>query len=172
MRMRAAAAMGNYEVTRSIFVGNFDGPERVKAGKISVGRNAPSMDEFRILMIAFKNAPELRFEDAFEVFDLVESYGMSPDVSMYNIMMRACERESRWRRVIAMYKDLLYVHRLVPNVQTFDIIVDCCRHSMEEPGVIYEELRKLKLPSDYCYKAALANAGNRIPSQVLFEDYA
>ena len=41
---------------------------------------------------------------------------------------------------------LLYVHRLVPNVQTFDIIVDCCRHSMEEPGV-YEELRKLKLPS-------------------------
>ena len=79
MRMRAAAAMGNYEVTRSIFVGNFDGPERVKAGKISVGRKALSMDEFRILMIAFKNARnyDLRMRSS---FDLVESYEMSPDV--------------------------------------------------------------------------------------------
>ena len=71
--------------------------------------------------------------------------------------------------MLAMYRDLVQVHRQVPNVQTFDIIVDCCRHSLEEPSVIFDELRKLDLPTDYCYKAALTNAGNRIPSQVLYE---
>ena len=63
----------------------------------------------------------------------------------------------------------VYVHQQVPNVQTFDIIIDCCRHSLEEPSVIFEELKKLDLPTDYCYRAALCNAGNRIPTQVLYE---
>ena len=169
LRMRTAAAMGNYELTRSIFVNNYDTPHAIKEKKMKVGRSPPTMDVFRIMMVAFKNAPELRFEDAFETFDLVESYGLIPDTSLYNIMMRACEKESRWRRAIAMYKDLLHVHNQLPNVQTFDILVDCCRHSLEEPKVIFEELRKLDLPRDYCYKAALANAGNRIPEQVLYE---
>ena len=169
LRMRSAAAMGNFELVRSIFLTNYDTPRMCKEGKLGVGRRAPTMDVFRILMMAFKNAPELRFEDAFETFDLCESYGLTPDTSLYNIMMRACERESRWRRVLAMYRDLVQVHKQVPNVQTFDIIVDCCRHSLEEPSVIFDELRKLDLPSDYCYKAALCNAGNRIPSQVLYE---
>ena len=161
--------MGNFELVRSIFLTNYDTPKMCKEGKTSIGRHAPSMEVFRILMMAFKNAPELRFEDAFETFDLCESYGLTPDTSLYNIMMRACEKESRWRRVLAMYRDLVQVHRQVPNVQTFDIIVDCCRHSLEEPSVIFDELRKLDLPTDYCYKAALCNAGNRIPSQVLYE---
>ena len=74
LRMRTAAAMGNYEVARSIFVNNYDSPKLCKEGKLSVGRKAPTMNEFRILMMAFKNAPELRFEDAFETFDLCEAY--------------------------------------------------------------------------------------------------
>mgnify|MGYP006091563863 CR=1 FL=1 len=73
-------------------------------------------------MMSFKNNPaEIRFEDAFETIDLVEEYGMVPDTPMYNVMMRSCERESRWRRALAIYKDLLHVHKLLPNVQTFDV---------------------------------------------------
>ena len=175
-RMRSAAAMGNFELVRSLFFKNFDTPKRVRAfydtdgyKKLSVGKNAPNMDVFRILMMAFKNADDIRFEHAFEVVDIVESYGFSPDTAMYNIMMRACERESRWRRAIAMYRDLIHVHDLTPNVQTFDILIDCCRHSIEDPGVIYESLRGEDLPHEFCYKAAVCNCGNRIPLQVIQE---
>jgi len=175
-RMRSAAAMGNFELCRSVFLKNFDTPKRVREffetkgyKQLSVGRFAPSMDIFRILMMAFKNAAEVRFEDAFEVVDLVESYGFSPDVAMYNIMMRACEKESRWRRALSMYKDLIGIHRLVPNVQTFDVLIDCCRHSLEDPGTIYETLRAAELPHDFCYKCAVCNCGNRIPYQVMQE---
>ena len=122
-----------------------------------------------MIIIIFKNADDIRFENAFEVIDIVESYGFSPDTAMYNVMMRACEKESRWRRAVAMYRDLINVHHLLPNVQTFDIIIDCCRHSLEDPAVIYECLRAEKLPHDFCYKAAVCNCGNRIPLQVMQE---
>lgn len=169
MRMRSAAAMGNFELCRSLFKHHHDTPAQINKNKRSVGKQPPSMEAFRILMIAFKNAPDLRYEDAFEVIDLIESYGLTPDTTIYNIMMRSCERESRWRRALAIYKDMTTLHNCTPNVQTFDVLIDCCRHSLEEPAVIYDELRRYKLPHDYCYKASLTNAGNRVPLQVMYE---
>ena len=169
MRMRAAARAGNYQLCRSIFVHNFDPPEAVRLGKLSVSREAPTLQPFLSLMVAFKNAPELLFQHAFEVMDLIEAYGLIPDVTIYNVLMRACERESRWRRALAIYRDMTEIHKVMPNVQTFDVIIDCCRHSLEEPAVIFDELRRHKLPRQYCYKAALCNCGNRVPTQVLYE---
>ena len=169
LRMRSSARTGNFTLCRSIFVHNFDPPEAVRQGKLSVARIAPTLQPFLSLMVAFKNAPELRFEDAFEVMDLIVAYGLVPDVTIYNVLMRACERESRWRRALAIYRDMMELHKVIPNVQTFDVIIDCCRHSLEEPAVIFDELRRHKLPREYCYKAALCNCGNRIPQQTLYE---
>ena len=99
-------------------------------------------------MIAFKNSPELHYERAYEIIDIIESYNMTPDISIYNILMRSCERESRWRRAMAIYKDLIEIHGLTPNVHTFDVIIDCCRHSLELPAVIYDTLRMQRLPRE------------------------
>ena len=169
MRIRSAAISGNYSLCRSIFFSSFDSADAVRAGKMKIGRVAPGMDVFRCMMAAFKNAPAIRFEDAFEVMNLMEEYRVTPDVTVYNIMMRACEQDSRWRRALAMYRDMTETHKILPNVQTFDVILDCCRHSLEEPAVIFDELRRHKLPREYCYRASVCNCGNRIPQQTLFE---
>ena len=169
MRIRSAAISGDYPLCRSIFLSSFDSAEAVRAGKMKIGRVAPGMDVFRCMMAAFKNAPSIRFEDAFEVMNLMEEYRVTPDVTVYNIMMRACEQDSRWRRALAMYRDMTETHKILPNVQTFDVILDCCRHSLEEPAVIFDELRRHKLPREYCYRASLCNCGNRIPQQTLYE---
>ena len=41
-RMRQAAAMGNFELCRSLFKKNFDTAVKVKKGKLTVGKNAPT----------------------------------------------------------------------------------------------------------------------------------
>ena len=62
-----------------------------------------------------------------QTIDIVEEYGMAPDTPMYNVMMRSCERESRWRRALAIYKDMLHV-RIIAKEMTpnrVDQLLDC-----------------------------------------------
>ena len=89
--MRAAAAAGNFALTRSIFRKNFDSASACRRNKLSIGRGKPTIECFRSLMVAFKNEPIPKFEQAFEAMDMLEAYGFIPDAGIYNIMMRACE---------------------------------------------------------------------------------
>ena len=74
---------------------------------------------------------------------------LEADVNIFNIMMSACIRHSRWRRCITIYKDMTQLYELLPSAQTFEIILHCCRHALDEPAVIYETLRlDHKLPQE------------------------
>lgn len=114
------------------------------------GKPPISMLVFKLLMIAFKNAPVIDFRNACEVMDTLALYPeLSPDVTLFNVMMSACIRDSRWRRCMAIYTDMTTIHHLLPTSQTFEIIIDSCRHSLDSPSTIYEVLRKdYKLPHE------------------------
>ena len=103
-------------------------------------------------------------------YKLVSSYaGFRPDLTIMNTMLAACVRESMWRRGIVVIHDMQNFHGLIPSAHTFDILLDCCRHTLEDPSVIYQTLCLQGLPREYAYKAAVLNAGNRISPQVALE---
>ena len=128
-----------------------------------------TLDIMKILMQSFKNAKEVVFGNAIKVLELVDYYKIRPDCHLYNTYMSACERESRWRRCVAIYNDMRAIHKVVPNENTFEIIVNCCRNSIDESHVIFDTLRKTELDPEMCYRAALCNAANRVSKQVLLE---
>jgi pentatricopeptide repeat protein len=175
--MRAAAVDGNLPLCYSIFKKSFQDPianmtekDKEKLKIKGPGKHYPlNLDPFKLLMVAFKNGSDIQYKDAFRIIDLITSYGLKPDISIYNTMMKTCIKGSRWRRCLAFIKDMQKVFELTPNSFTFDILINSCRHSMEDPKVIFEVLRIEKYPREFCYKAALVNAGNHISQQVLRE---
>jgi pentatricopeptide repeat protein len=126
-------------------------------------------------MVAFRNASnmedEINLNTARAIIDSVYSNGLSPDVPLYNILLSTCINQSRWRKAIGILNEMQMVHNLIPLPSTFDIIIDCCRHSLEEPAIIYETLKLEGLPQEFCYKAAIVNAGNRVSTQVAVEAF-
>ena len=175
--MRAAAVDGNLPLCYSIFKKSFQDPmpnitekDKEKLKIKGPGKHYPlNLDPFKLLMVAFKNGSYIQYKDAFRIIDLITSYGLKPDISIYNTMMKTCIKGSRWRRCLAFIKDMQKLFELTPNSFTFDILISSCRHSMEDPKVIFEVLRIEKYPREFCYKAALVNAGNHISQQVLRE---
>lgn len=157
--MRTASMAGDFPLCMSLFVTNFDPP----IGQETIGRTRPTLAVFRSLMMAFKNAPVAKFEDAYQVMDLIKLYGYVPDAPIQNLLLKACVSGSRWRRALAIYKDMLDVHKIAPTIDTFTILAKCCAKSADSPDVIFETLRQYRLTREYCYRAALGNAGNRIP---------
>ena len=137
--------------------------------KLPPGYEAPRLVVFRLLMTAVKNSIDPNFDDAETTLNALYANGLKPDISMFNIMMGACVKSSKWRRGIRILHEMYQHHGLLPNSATFDILLNSVRHSLEEPGVIYETLRLEKLPRDYCYKAAVINAGNRLSAAALNE---
>ena len=140
---------------------------------IPPGWKAPKIEIFRLLMTAFKNSngnwDDTHFKDAEAVVDACYNNGFKPDLKIMNTMLGACVHESMWRRGLGIVKDMQVYHDLVPTAHTFDILLDCCRHAIDEPAVIFETLRLEGLPREYCYKASVINAGNRITPQVALE---
>lgn len=110
------------------------------------GRSPISLPIFKLLMVAFKNSSGLDFQQARKVFHLMKAYDISPDISIYNSLLMACVRDSRWRRALNILQDLRKIHSLTPNSFSFEIIIDCIRHALDPPAVIYETLRNEKLP--------------------------
>ena len=166
-QLRKAAAEGDLKSAYRVFKKCYEPPTTKKViltpGKILV----TSLNPFKILMLAFKNSLDNRFESGYKVMNLIESYGFAPDAMIYNIMMRKCVAESRWRRVIGLFKEMRARHAVTPNALTFEIIIDACRYAVDEPAVIYETLRLIDLHPEFCYKASVCNAVHRKSKQVL-----
>ena len=140
---------------------------------IPPGWKPPTITVFRLLMTAFKNSDgnwdDTHFQDAEAVVDACYSNGFRPDITIMNTMLAACVRESMWRRGIVIINDMQHFHGLIPTAHTFDILLNCCRHTVEEPAIIFQTLRLQGLPREYSYRAAVLNAGNRISPQVALE---
>jgi pentatricopeptide repeat protein len=177
MAMRSAAIEGNFQLSYNLFYKAYDKSTKAKKKSNRRESNLPtpskgppkSLQPFKTLLTAFKNSEDMLFQHAYLVINMIEDYKMKPDASVYNIIMRACEKDSRWRRCIALFRDMKNIHKIIPNALTYEIIIDCCRHSLETPALIFETLRLQNMPREFCYKAAVCNAGNRISSQVLHE---
>lgn len=169
--------------------------------KINPYNNESNKELYLLLMKAFKNSKDLNFENAWMIVKTMILYGLEPDIRLMNIMLRACERRSMWRRAIAILREMMHpstakespcgglMCEVEPNAHTFDILIACCRHAIDEPGEIFKILRTENFPTEYvncklptvnmvmyyddrrtlffrlCYKAALCNAGNRVSGQ-------
>jgi pentatricopeptide repeat protein len=167
--MRVTALSGDFQLTYSIFKKTYEKPI-INGNKHSIrpGKHLPNnLYPFKVMMVAFKNDGELCYNNAFKIMDMIKSCGLRPDVMIYNIMMKSCVKNSKWRRSLSILHDMQHIDEVIPNALTFEIILDCCRHALDEPAEIYDTLRYSKLPKEFCYKAAVCNAGNRISHQVL-----
>jgi pentatricopeptide repeat protein len=170
IKMRAAAVDGDFAAAWGVFRKKIDPTGGAITSKIN-GKPRPLTQEiYRILMMAMKNGNLSNYEDAEKVLSHMDSNGIKPDVVIYNLMIGACVRESQWRRCLLIMRNLDERYGIIPNAQSFEVLLDSCRHSLEEPAVIYETLRSVAhIPHDFCYRASAVNAGNRLSSQALLE---
>ncbi len=142
---RQAATEGQFDKVMKMFSTMFKSSEPHKIRTEFKLANV-TMDIFRVLMSAFKNSKIVLFENAYKVLDLMEKYGFKPDITLYNSMLQACESNSRWRRGLAIFKEMKRLHKLNPNSSSMQILLNCCRYCVDEPSVVYETLREARLP--------------------------
>lgn len=170
--IRSAAIEGNFVLAVALFDKFFPRPRKVK--KV-IEKSMPSpmhhsllKKAFKLLMMAFKNSPELNFDNAYIVLDMMEVFHVRPTVEVYNVMMNACISSCNWRLALSILRDLKQSkYAVVPNTHTFTTIIDCCRHAADAPDTIYDTLKKEGFEESFCYKAALENANSRLNKQVV-----
>lgn len=186
IQLRKLATSGLFEEAWKLFHKHFEAPpintnnntrHKTTPGLPTVihGSNKipVSLDIFKILMQAFKNTSNVNFEQSTMVLAAITSYGLKPDISIYNTLMKACIPASRWRRALLLMQELQQTTKhhkgLTPNIATFEILADCCRHSLDDSSVIFDTLRLAGLPRKFAYRVAACNAGNRVSMQVALE---
>jgi hypothetical protein len=111
-------------------------------------KNHPTLETFKLLFVALKNCSRYDAYDIYTLLNLMKRLEILPDVTVYNTILRTCEKEGAWRRALEFLHHMqkTYEH-LLPNTNTYTILVDCCRHSVEDtPAVIFETLRNAGLP--------------------------
>ena len=170
VQLRLASAKGNFSLAWSIFRKYLDPASNAPTAKKG-GRPRPvPMSVYKLLLVAVKNGGNIFFDEAQRVLEHLLAHGAKPDVSIYNMIIGSCVPESRWRRALTLVVEMKEKHHLIPNPFTLELLSDCCRHTLEEPGVIYDTLRSVaQLPSEYCYNVSVCNAGNRLSPQVIAE---
>jgi hypothetical protein len=122
-------------------------------------RNRPTLETFKLLFLGLKNS--LRYDpyDIYSLLSLMKRLEITPDIFIYNMILRICEQKGAWRRALEFLKHLQHTYGshgksdneepslLLPNTNTYAILVDCCRHSVEDsPAEIFETLRNAGLP--------------------------
>jgi hypothetical protein len=135
----------------------------------------PTIDDFKLLFLAYKNSSSpydasklnvsinensktlstisngsdssMSFKEEVILFDLMKLVNVKPDVQIMNILLRKCEQSGSWRKSLQLIEHIQKEYEIAPNTHSFDIIIDCCRHVIDEPSVIYETLRSKKFPS-------------------------
>ena len=140
IKMNATAVDGDFIHTWQLYEENFLIPITTP------GYKKPPIKVFKILLIAFKNSSQQDFSDAFLIFYEMDIQGYKPDIFMFNILLQACVRGSRWRRCLALIKEMKEEFHLQPNSQSYMILMDCCRHAIDTPADIFQILRHAKLP--------------------------
>lgn len=110
-------------------------------------RSKPTLETFKLLFLALKNSPTYDSYDIYTLLNLMKRLEIIPDIIIYNTVLRICEKVGAWRRALEFLHHMEdnYDH-LLPNTNTYNILADCCRHSVESPAVIFETLRHAGLP--------------------------
>lgn len=148
-KFRQASMDGKFPLALELFrvlFADYLLPEDVINSKAKTLHPAPSLSDFRLLMLAFKNRDEVTYEESNLIFKLMAQVRVSPDVTLFNILMRTCEKTGAWRRAIAYITDMQSRFGILPSSHTFQILIDCCRHVKDEPAVIFETLRNENFP--------------------------
>jgi hypothetical protein len=76
----------------------------------------PSLDTFKLLIMAFKNSESNQFDDVSTIFILMKRASIEPDLEIFNMILRSCERRGAWRRALKYLK----------VVQHFVFLVSIC----------------------------------------------
>jgi hypothetical protein len=143
VEFKQLAADGNFKQAVKVFHKVFRPP---KGCASELTRHSVTLDTFKTLMCAFKNSKEIDFDQAYKVIDMIKRWDLEPDITVFNIMIQACEYQSRWRRALEIINTMKKTHNLNPNHATMKILLNCCRYAMDEPGIIYETLRMQEFP--------------------------
>lgn len=123
----------------------------------------------RLLLIAYKNSSCRTEKKLKRVMNAMKLHDINPDLTFYNILLTTFITNSQWRKALITYNEMRSVHNILPNTTTFDIMLDCCRHAIDEPSMIFETLRLSNLPINFCYQCSVCNAGNILSKHVLVE---
>ena len=170
VQLRLAAARGDFLLAWSVFRNYIDPLSGGATTKLGGHPRPVPKEVYRMLLVAVKNGGNRYYEESGRILEHMQAGNVKPDVGIYNMIIGSCVAESRWRRALSLMREMQDKHGLVPNAFSLQLLADCCRHTLEEPGVVYETLRTIgKLPSDFCYNVALCNAGNRLSAQVIAE---
>jgi hypothetical protein len=105
-----------------------------------------TLHSFKVLLCAFKNSKVVDFDQAYKVIDMMTRWEIPPDVTVFNIILQACEYQSRWRRAMEIIDSMKNTHNVDPNHATMKILLNCCRYATDEPGAIYDTLRLKAFP--------------------------
>ena len=170
VNLRHAAAKGNFQVAWSIFKKKLDPITADKCAYRGGRPVQPLLVTYKLLMMAVKNSEVIEFEYADKVINHLLDSGRKPDIQLYNMMISACVRESRWRRALNMIEEMYHKYDIVPTPFSLTLLLDCCRHTLEEPSIIFETLRHAEfLPAEFCRTVSLLNIDARVPPQVVKE---
>jgi len=164
-QLREAATDGRLRDAWNIFnavYGEFIVQNGDKAFLKRTLRIPPSLVEFKVLVCAYKNSSSDSFDDVKNIFEAMGRAGVVPDVSIFNMVLKACEMRCAWRRAIQVIGYMQEKYDITPNTHSYTLLIDCCRHAVDTPAVVYETLRNKGFPHELCYQAAACNAGNRV----------
>lgn len=64
----------------------------------------PSLDTFKLLNMAFKNSDSNQFDDISTILMLMKRANVDPDLELFNMILRSCERRGAWRRALKYLK--------------------------------------------------------------------
>ena len=67
-------------------------------------KSTPNLDTFKMLFIAFKNSDSNQYDDISSLLMLMKRVDLHPDLEVFNIILRACERRGAWRRALKYLK--------------------------------------------------------------------
>jgi pentatricopeptide repeat protein len=99
---------------KNLYKKHFQLPNKLFMSQKQNSKHYPlNLDPFKLLMVAFKNGSDIQYKDAFRIIDLITSYSLKPNISIYNTMMKTCIKGSRWRRCLAFIKDMQKLFELL-----------------------------------------------------------
>lgn len=112
-------------------------------------KSPPTLETIKLLFISLKNSSLKYFSnnDISNLLQLLKRLNITPDIVLYNIILCTCEKYGSWRRALFYIKHMQNVYNILPNTHTYEILINCCRHTVSDtPASIFETLRNEGLP--------------------------
>lgn len=147
-QLRQVAITGDIDAAWSIYYYYF--PINRPPNMVAVNNKLellPTLPMYHLIAAAFKNSSiKPNFDHMNTILQLLAQYNLRPDTHMMNITLAACRSSGQWRLALYWFKKYRQSYGVELTSTTTQLLLDCCRHGVDEPGEIFETLRCHGLP--------------------------